>query len=102
MIIMVAWRWLQHSPMLGQAASSHTVTRPCSRRMRRVSPYSRDAAGTRTRIQSGLRSTGVSGLFAFSGCRGGRLSMIVTMGRIVRPPVTPANGVRPLVSTLQI
>ena len=28
MIIMVAWRWLQHSPMLGQAASSQTVVRP--------------------------------------------------------------------------
>ena len=39
MIIMVAWRCAQHSPMLGQAASSHTVTRPCSRRTRRVSPY---------------------------------------------------------------
>ena len=34
MIIMVAWRSAQHSPMLGQPASSHTVTRPCSRRMR--------------------------------------------------------------------
>ncbi len=31
MIIMVAWRWLQHSPMFGQAASSHTVTRLSAR-----------------------------------------------------------------------
>ena len=28
MIIMVAWLCDQHSPMLGQAASSQTVTRP--------------------------------------------------------------------------
>ena len=31
MIIMVAWRWVQHSPILGQPASSQTVCRPCSR-----------------------------------------------------------------------
>ncbi len=37
MIIMVAWRWDQHSPMLGQAASSHTVTSPFSRISARVS-----------------------------------------------------------------
>ena len=36
-------------------------------------------AGTRTRIQLGLRSTGVSGLLAFSGCRGARLSRMVTI-----------------------
>ena len=34
MIIMVAWRFSQHSPMLGQPASSQTVCRPCSRTMR--------------------------------------------------------------------
>jgi hypothetical protein len=28
---MVAWRCDQHSPMFGQAASSHTVTRPLAR-----------------------------------------------------------------------
>ncbi len=60
----------------------------------------REAAGTRTRIQSGLRSTGVSGLFAFSGCRGGRLSMIVTMEAILRPPDVPANGVPWVVPSL--
>ena len=37
MIIMVAWRWLQHSPMLGQAASSQTVARRFSRIRARVS-----------------------------------------------------------------
>ena len=37
MIIMVAWRTDQHSPMLGQAASSHTVVRPCALTMPRVS-----------------------------------------------------------------
>jgi hypothetical protein len=36
-IITVAWRWVQHSPMLGQAASSHTVCSPFSRISRRVS-----------------------------------------------------------------
>ena len=36
MIIMVAWRWLQHSPMLGQAASSHTVCSPSLRTRSRV------------------------------------------------------------------
>ena len=40
MIIMVAWRLVQHSPMLGQPASSHTVCRPCSRTMARVSANS--------------------------------------------------------------
>ena len=79
MIIMVAWRLVQHSPRLGQPASSHTVCRPCSRTMRRVSANSALATGTRTRIQSGLRSTGVSGLLAFSGWRGVRVSRMVTM-----------------------
>jgi hypothetical protein len=37
MIIMVAWRCDQHSPMFGQAASSHTVTRRLSRISARVS-----------------------------------------------------------------
>jgi NAD(P)-dependent dehydrogenase (short-subunit alcohol dehydrogenase family) len=36
MIIMVAWLLSQHSPMFGQAASSQTVTRPCSRTTARV------------------------------------------------------------------
>ena len=38
MIIMVAWRLDQHSPILGQPASSHTVTSPCSRMILWVSP----------------------------------------------------------------
>jgi hypothetical protein len=37
MIIMVAWRCDQHSPMFGQAASSHTVTKRLSRISARVS-----------------------------------------------------------------
>ena len=36
MIIIVAWDWVQHSPMFGQAASSHTVTRPWAFTMARV------------------------------------------------------------------
>ncbi len=94
MIIMVAWRSVQHSPMLGQAASSHTVARPCSRRMRRVSAYWPLSEGMRARIHGGFRSTGVSGLSAFSGCRRARVSMMVTMPAILRPQVKPGN--RPL------
>ena len=37
MIIMVAWRTDQHSPMLGQDASSHTVVKPCAFTIERVS-----------------------------------------------------------------
>jgi hypothetical protein len=37
MIIIVAWPFDQHSPMLGQAASSHTVARLCWRTIERVS-----------------------------------------------------------------
>ena len=36
MIIMVAWLFDQHSPMLGHAASSQTVTRPWAFTMSRV------------------------------------------------------------------
>jgi hypothetical protein len=68
MIIMVAWRWVQHSPIFGQAASSQTVCNACSRTMDLVSAYSR-LTGAFTRIHSGLRSTIVSGRCAFSGWR---------------------------------
>ena len=37
MIMKVAWRFDQHSPILGQPASSQTVTRPCSRTIALVS-----------------------------------------------------------------
>ena len=36
-IMNVAVPWCQHSPMLGQCASSQTVWRPCSR----ISPFKR-------------------------------------------------------------
>ncbi len=36
MIIIVAWPWLQHSPTLGQPASSQTVVSRCSRIMAAV------------------------------------------------------------------
>src|SRR5262245_49787368 len=78
MISMVAWRPAQHSAMLGQPASSHTVWSPCWRRMARVSANCGEDDGTLTRIQSGFFSTGVSGLCAFSGWRG-RVSRMVTM-----------------------
>ena len=63
-IITVTWPRDQHSPMLGHAASSHTVTRPWARMSLRVSPYPADV-GALTRIHGGLRGCGVS---AFRGC----------------------------------
>jgi hypothetical protein len=69
MIIMVAWRLDQHSPILGQPASSHTVTRPWSRMILPVSRQTGDP-GALTLIQGGLRRSGVCGRLAFSGWRG--------------------------------
>ena len=66
MIIRVACFWLQHSPMLGQAASSQTVFSPFSCTIALVALYWPDP-GALTRSQSGLRSTAVSGRLAFSG-----------------------------------
>ena len=43
----------QHSPMLGQRASSHTVCRPPSRMSPRSSPKRPFGDGARTVIQSG-------------------------------------------------
>ena len=68
MIIIVAWRWDQHSPMFGQAASSQTVTRRLSRISVRVSWYT-GWFGAFTRIQAGLRWIGLSGRPIFSGWR---------------------------------
>ena len=68
MIMKVACLFSQHSPILGQPASSHTVTRPFSRTMRCVSAHFGEP-GALTRIQSGLRRTGWSGRCAFSGWR---------------------------------
>jgi hypothetical protein len=73
MIMKVACLCFQHSPMLGQAASSHTVARPYWRISRLVSAYSGEL-GARTRIHSGLRRMGLSGRCAFSGWRSARLS----------------------------
>src|SRR5262249_34047776 len=67
-IITVACFCFQHSPMFGQAASSHTVCRLRRRMRSRVSWYSRDI-GAFTRNHSGLRGAGWTGLSAFSGCR---------------------------------
>src|SRR5690606_26202994 len=58
-IMKVAVPWPKHSWMLGQLASSHTVTR----RLARSLDFSCATAlpdGIRTRIQDGLRSTGAS------------------------------------------
>jgi hypothetical protein len=58
-IITVACFWLQHSPMLGQAASSHTVFSFSRRISARVSDTAA-LVGARTRSQSGFRTRGVS------------------------------------------
>jgi hypothetical protein len=83
MIMNVACFFSQHSPMLGQPASSHTVTRLWSRTSLRVSWYFRET-GALTRSQSGFfRCTGLSGLCAFSGCRGLAGWSLVTVSRTV-------------------
>src|SRR5215831_14910056 len=69
MIMKVACFLSQHSPILGQPASSHTVCNPCARTMSRVAIYPRET-GALTLIQSGFFNTGISGLCAFSGWRG--------------------------------
>jgi hypothetical protein len=67
-IMTVACLLDQHSPILGQAASSHTVLRPLSRISLAVSEYPIEL-GAFTLIQSGFLNTGFSGFLAFSGCR---------------------------------
>src|SRR4029077_14410146 len=99
MIIMVACRASQHSPMLGQPASTHTVWRPWSRTIRRVSAYALEP-GALTRIQSGLRSAAVSCRCAFSGWRGpdAVVSRATTMS--VTPFVKEIHCARALPSAL--
>ncbi len=60
MIMKVAPPLPKHSPMLGQLASSHTVTSPLARRMDSISRKRVEGEAARTRIQSGLarRSAG--------------------------------------------
>ncbi len=53
MIMKVACRFSQHSPILGQPASSQTVTSPCSRTIFWVSVQALEP-GAFTRIQSGF------------------------------------------------
>ena len=60
MIMKVACFFDQHSPMLGQPASSQTVTRPLSRTISWVGVEHAEP-GALTLIQSGLRSSGVDG-----------------------------------------
>ena len=78
MIMKVACFFAQHSPILGQRASSHTVTSLFSRTMRFVSAQSAEL-GAFTRIQEGLLCSGVSGRLAFSGWRG-----VFTRGSLLR------------------
>jgi hypothetical protein len=77
-IITVACFSFQHSPILGQAASSHTVLRFCSRISRRVAWYSGEP-GALTRIQGGFFGLGLSGRPAFSGWR----SAASAVGRVI-------------------
>ena len=57
MIMKVACFFSQHSPMLGQRASSQTVASLCSRTIARVAANAADP-GALARIHSGLRATG--------------------------------------------
>ena len=57
MIMNVACFFSQHSPMLGQRASSQTVTSLCSRTIFCVAAKAGEP-GALTRIQAGLRATG--------------------------------------------
>ena len=68
-IMNVACFFFQHSPILGHAASSQTVTSFRSRTSSRVSLYSR-LTGALTRIQSGFGGDALSGRWIFSGWRG--------------------------------
>src|SRR5690606_9967729 len=58
-IMKVAVPWPKHSWMLGQLASSHTVTSRLLRSLA-LSAATAPVDGIRTRIQDGLRSTGAS------------------------------------------
>ena len=79
MIIMVAWRFSQHSPMLGQLASWQTVCRPWALTMLSVSricggPGSLDAQPRRLLRTRRIRARGlfgVAGTFGLSGRRCG-------------------------------
>src|SRR5687768_5238833 len=55
-IMKVAVPLPKHSPMFGQEASSQTVCRRCSRRMRLISWKREPGSGARTRIHAGLAS----------------------------------------------
>jgi len=57
MIMNVACFFSQHSPILGQPASSQTVTSPCSLTIARVAAHCAEP-GALTLIQLGLRATG--------------------------------------------
>ena len=68
MIMKVACFFSQHSPILGQPASSQTVTSFSAFTIFWVSAHLGEP-GALTRIQSGLRRIGFSGRFCFSGWR---------------------------------
>src|ERR1700677_2938446 len=84
MIMKVACRLSQHSPLFGQRASSHTVASLNSRTRLRVSANTGEP-GARTRIQGGLRATGWSGRCAFSGWRTPELARrsAISMSRVM-------------------
>jgi len=77
-IITVACFSFQHSPILGQAASSHTVLSLSSRIRLRVAWYWGEP-GALTRIQGGFRGLALSGRAAFSGWRNGNSAL----GRVI-------------------
>ena len=90
MIMKVACFFDQHSPILGQPASSQTVTNFMSRTSFCVSVKTGEP-GALTLIQSGLRNSGVSALWAFSGCRGrAPLPMSISVAKASAAPLDGA------------
>src|SRR5690606_4526384 len=87
MIISVACFLVQHSPMFGHPASSHTVTSFASRTIFLVSRYP-SLVGAFTRIHDGLRCTGVSSRPCFSGCRGRESGPPFVSSSVAMWPVT--------------
>ena len=88
----VASRSSQHSKMLGQPASSHTVLRP-SRFTRPLSSVYSGPIVARVRIHSGLRSMGVSALRASMRSMRRPSAAIVTSVRLTRADDVGCGGV---------
>ena len=91
----------KHSPRFGHDASSHTVTRRCSRR-RPLSLVTSGPTGARTRIHGGFRGSGPSTGMTLTGLRAVLLAPDWAVGCVdvdmdasmpaLRPPVRPRRA----------